>query len=389
MHKTYFMLTNPFVIAGKIPDEYFCDRVEETDQLINYLTNHNNVVLTSPRRMGKSGLILHCFDRKEIRENFKTLYIDIYQTTSLKEFVLLFGRAVFDNLVPKSLSRVKLFMQILKSLKGKFSVDPITGLPSFNILLGDILYPDITLQEIFTYIEKYEKRCIIAFDEFQQITKYPEKNIEALLRTHISQGTNANYIFAGSERHMITEMFFAYNRPFYNSTTPMTLEAIPKDIYCRFASRQFQLYEKELSNEAIEKIYDHFEGITFYLQRILNQAFADCRLKERCDYDFLKKTIKKILEANSSIYRELLSMVGEQQKELLLAIADSGKITGITSSKFIKQYNLKSASSVQAASKQLLEKDFITKMEKTYTLSDKFMALWIRQTYGPGNDILL
>ena len=90
-----------------------------------------------------------------------------------------------------------LFIHTLKSINGKFGFDPLTNLPTFNLELGDIDRPEYTLEEIFQCLIAADKPCIVAIDEFQQIAKYPEKNIEALLRTHIQKIENSNFIFAG------------------------------------------------------------------------------------------------------------------------------------------------------------------------------------------------
>lgn len=376
------MLNNPFVIGGKIPSEYFCDREKESKDLIKYIINHNNVVLISPRRMGKSGLINHCFDTSFRAEEYATIYIDILQTSSLKELVYILGKAIYMNIVPKTKRWTTKFFQTLKSLNGKFTFDNISGYPSFNIMLGEITFPELTLEEIFSFLENYEKRCVVAIDEFQQITKYPEKNIEAILRTHIQQTGNVNFIFSGSERHIMQEMFLSYNRPFYNSSTIMVLDAIPKSIYIDFAKAQFDKYGKKIERKAIEYLYDLFEGYTYYLQKTLNVAFSEQTADDICENKTIKEIILNILEANSTIYREILSNIPERQKELLYALAIEGKTERITSSDFIKKYNLISSSSVQSASKQLLEKDFITKLDRKYSLSDKFFSLWIKQIYG-------
>ncbi len=105
----------------------------------------------------------------------------------------------------------------MKSISGKFGFDPITNFPTFNVGLGDIERPEYTLDEIFQYLARVDKPCIVAIDEFQQIAKYPEKNIEALLRTHIQRLDSCHFIFAGSERHMMQEMFVSAARPFYHS----------------------------------------------------------------------------------------------------------------------------------------------------------------------------
>ena len=203
---------NPFIVTGKIAPEYFCDRVQESARLIKSLTNGNNMVIISPRRMGKTGLIRFCYEKPEIKGHYYTFFIDILHTSSLREFTYILGKEIFETLAPNSKKMVRLFMQTLKSISGKFGFDPLTNLPTFNLELGDIERPEFTLEEIFKYLMSADKPCIVAIDEFQQIGKYPEKNIEALLRTHIQKIENSHFIFAGSERSMMQAMFLSSAR---------------------------------------------------------------------------------------------------------------------------------------------------------------------------------
>ena len=373
---------NPFIVTGKIEPAYFCDRVQESARLIKSLTNGNNMVIISPRRMGKTGLIQFCYEKPEIKNEYYTFFIDILHTSSLREFTYLLGRAIYETLLPRSKKMAKLFVQTLKSISGKFGFDPITGLPTFNVELGDIDRPEYTLEEIFQLLVAADKPCIVAIDEFQQIAKYPEKNIEALLRTHIQKIRNCNFVFAGSERHMMQEMFMSSARPFYHSADIMELNAIAPEIYIPFIVGHFESRNRKISNENVEKVYNLFKGHTYYIQKTFNEAFADTPEGDECSIETLHTAINNLIAYNDTIFREILSNIPEKQKALLYAIAKDGEAERITSAEFIKRHSLTSASSVQSATNKLLEKDIITEINKVYSVTDKLFAMWINGIYG-------
>lgn len=375
-------IKNPFIVTGKIEPEYFCDRVNESNRLIKSISNGNNLVVISPRRMGKTGLIQFCYDKPEIAKEYYTFFIDILHTSSLREFTYLLGRAIYDALLPRSQKMVSLFIQTIKSISGKFGFDPVTNLPTFNLELGDIEKPEYTLEEIFRYLANADKPCIIAIDEFQQIAKYPEKNIEALLRTHIQKLSNSNFIFAGSERHLMQEMFTSSARPFYHSSDVLELKAIPSEIYVPFVVKHFEKRNKKISVENVDWVYTLFKGHTYYIQRTFNEAFADTMEGEECSKEIIASAIDNMINASDTIFREILSNIPEKQKPLLYAIARDGEAERITSSEFIKKHSLASASSVQAAAKKLLERDIITQINKKYSVTDKLFAMWINRIYG-------
>ena len=322
---------NPFIVTGKIAPEYFCDRVQESARLVKSITNGNNLVIISPRRMGKTGLIHFCYDKPEISKEYYTFFIDILHTSSLREFTYLLGKEIYDSLLPRSRKMVKLFLQTLKSISGKFGFEPGLNLPVFNIELGDIERPEYTLDEIFYYLNQADKRCIVAIDEFQQIAKYPEKNIEALLRTYIQQQANSNFIFAGSERHMMQEMFLSSARPFYQSASLMDLKAIPSEIYVDFVISHFKKRRKHIEESSVEKVYNLFKGHTYYMQKTFNEAFADTPEGGECTLDVIRTAIDAIIASNDTIFREILSNIPEKQKILLYAIAREGEAERITS----------------------------------------------------------
>lgn len=378
---------NPFVVTGKIEPEYFCDRVVESARLVKSITNGNNLVLISPRRMGKTGLIRFCYDKEEIRDNYYCFFIDILHTTGLREFIHLLGKEIYETLQPRSKKMAKLFLQTLKSINGKFGFDISTGLPDFSIALGDIEQPTYLLEEVFKYLESADKPCIVAIDEFQQIAKYPEKNVEALLRSHIQKSRNCHFIYAGSERHMMQQMFLSSKHPFYRSADMLELKEIARDVYITFVVENFKKFGKSITEEIVGAVYDFFRGHTFYIQKTFNESFADTPEGGSCTMEIVRTAITALIDSYDTIFREILSNIPEKQKELLYAVALDGEASAITSAAFIRKHSLSSASSVQSAVKKLLEKDLITENGKIYAVSDKFLGIWISTQIGAQNPL--
>ena len=378
-------MENPFYITGIIPEPYFCDREKETTWFIRTLENHAHVLLTSPRRMGKTQLIRHVFEQPSIKNNCYTFYVDIYPTTSLHEFVLFLSKEIYSVLVPKGKAVIDKFLAGLHSLAGSIGYDPISGLPAFDIKLGDIHAPELTLEEIFRYLEQADKPCIFAIDEFQQIAEYPEKNVEALLRSHIQKMNNCLFIYAGSNRHILENMFNSAAKPFYNSAEQIYLDCIPKEIYTSFAEKQFSNAGRSIVPSAVSFTYDLFEGHTYYVHNVLHNAFAYLDVSKVIDEPDIKKTLNDILEEKGRSFASTMNQLNYQQKETLIAIAKEGKASSVTSVAFVKKHALKSPSSVQYAISTLLEKQLLTyqneERTKVYSVSDRFLEMWISRTY--------
>ena len=375
------VIQNPFVVGRYISSDYFCDREKETAFLIKQIKNGRNVALISPRRMGKTGLIYHTFHQETLTQHFHTFFVDIYATTSLAEFVYLLGKAIYDELKPKGKQCRERFFQIITSLQMGFKWDALSGEPSFDISLGDIQAPQTTLDEIFEYLEAADMPCVVAIDEFQQISNYEEKNVEALLRTKIQQCKQTQFVFAGSKRHLMSNMFNSSSKPFYQSAICMGLDPIPLETYTSFASRLFEERGKHVSEELISRVYQQFNGCTWFVQMLMNELFSLTAHEERCDIGKLDLAIQNVILTQEGSYQDLMSHLAPKQKLILQAIAREGKAKAVTSSAFIKKYNLPSASSVQSAIKGLLKNDIITQEDNCYRVYDYFFATWLAKDY--------
>ena len=372
---------NPFIVGKYLSDKYFCDRSEETAFLRKQIENGRNVALISPRRIGKSGLIQHLFNLPDIKEQYYVFFIDIYATTSLNELVYILGKEIYEQLKPKTTAWKEKFFQTIASLRIGAKLDPMSGLPTLDLGLGDILTPQTTLDEIFTYLNEADKPCIVAIDEFQQIAEYAEKNVEALLRTKIQQCRQAQFIFSGSKRHVMSLMFNSPAKPFYQSAVSMGLEPIPVPIYKDFAIRLFKERNKRIDPEVIETVWQQYEGYTWFVQMMMNELYALTPDGETCRLEQIEAAERNIILAQETSYRELLSNLPPRQKTVLQAIAKEGKARNITSQQFIKKYNLGSASSIQSAVKLLLKSDLITQTDGVYRVYDFFFSRWLAIFY--------
>ena len=369
--------TNPFVIEGYLSPEYFCDRIDETALLTRHLTNRCNVALIAQRRLGKSGLIHNCFYQKAIREQYHCIFVDIYDTKDLNEFVYALGKGILTALKPKGRKAWEFFVNMLQSLKSTISFD-INGNPEWSVGIGDIQTPDTTLDEIFAYLEHADKPCIVAIDEFQTIASYPEKTVEATLRKRIQNCHNASFVFSGSKRHMMALMFTSQSRPFYHSSSIMGLEPIDRTVYRDFANRHLARNGKTISDEAFSYIYDRFDGVTWYIQYILNMLYTAISTDRLLTTDDANAAIAGILAQHRFAYQALVYQLTSKQKQVLTAIAAENGPTSIMSQAFLRKYGL-GASTVQGAVKVLLDRDFISQDDGAYRLCDKFLEMYLQE----------
>ncbi|MFP4472103.1 MAG: AAA family ATPase, partial [Bacteroidales bacterium] len=235
---------NPF--SPVYDSRYFCDRNEEIKRLQTNFYNGLNTVIHSLRRLGKTALIRHLFHQLEAENAADTIYVDLFATGKMQDLISLLAEKVLQKYHRKNL--LQGIQQVLKGLNPSVSFAP-DGTPFFNLQLNEAQH-ELSLRQIFDYLENRKKRVFIAFDEFQEIGTYPEK-AEALLRTHIQELRNTGFIFSGSTGHIIHEMFLGPKRPFYQQAEVLVLGKINREAYRSFIIDTFNKHKKKMEPEAV------------------------------------------------------------------------------------------------------------------------------------------
>ena len=369
-------LENPFVVYGYVSPTYFCDRKQETNDLITALSNGRNVTLMSPRRMGKTGLIRNVFHQLQQREDVACFYIDIFSTKSLASFVKVFASAIVGKL-DTPIQRAEGFIQrFFQGIRLSFSTDMLTGNPQVNLDFQPE-QTESTLEQVFAYLVQSKRECYIAIDEFQQILEYPETNVEALLRSYVQFCPNVHFIFSGSKQHLMTDIFSSASRPFFQSTEKMHLYPIPEDNYYEFAVYWMQKKNIELSQELFHDIYQQFDGHTWYVQYILNLLYSAATTA--ITKEDIHKAMVHIMQREQELFQTTYDKLTDNQAALLVAIAKEGTVRAINAGEFIRKYCLKGTSSVNKALEYLINKELAYQTSQGYIIYNRFFGLWLKE----------
>ena len=334
---------NPFILSPHTPKAYFCDREAETETIVQYLENGSNITLISPRRFGKTGLIYHVFDAlKEKKAGFETYYVDIYATRSMDDFVRLLAESVYKK----------------NDLEKRYS-----------------------LKAILNYLEERKKKVIIAIDEFQQVRTYEGVQFEALLRSCIQPLQNVLFIFSGSKRHVMSDMFTGEKSPFYESAALYPLDKISYDSYSAFIKKQFEDNGKHILDDAIEVILDWTRRHTYYTQFLCNRVFQTARKEVTVQDVFFCANV--ILDENADAFLERRNLLTSKQWDYLIAIAKEGTLTRPTASEFLQKYRLGAPSSSARTLDALVEKEMVLETKtpegSTYCVYNVFLSRWLER----------
>ena len=325
--------------------------------------------------MGKSGLIKNVFHELQLGDEFKCAYIDLSGTQNLTEFVRAFASGVFSAYESTLEKVTAAASKFLMGFRPTLAIDAFGNRKySFEIAPS---FAEISLTGVFDYLESRKFRTVVALDEFQQIAEYPEKGVEALLRSKIQFMHNVNFVFSGSRLHMMAEMFHSPKRPFFNSTASMSLDVIDRKAYFRFAAAFFRKAGKILPEGTFAWVYDRFEGITWYVQSVMKELYA-AGIARPTEKD-AGAAIGHLVEENASNYGFILSKCSPGAVELLRAVAAERIVAEPMSAEFGRKYGLRAASSVRFALDSLLQEEMLYRRDDGYVVYDRLFAEWLRK----------
>jgi hypothetical protein len=374
-------MKNPFTIKAYESRELFCDREEELRLMLSNCLNHTDTTLISQRRMGKTGLILRLFDEiTEVHPEIHTIYLDIFSSRNIDDFIKLFAEATMKSFKPKTSIGEKL-MTFIKSMKPQLTFDNITGEPQLQIAYQTAHEKEYTLRGLLEFLDKQDAQIVIAIDEFQQIREYPEQNMEALLRTYIQQTRNLTFIYCGSKKHLMADIFTNEKKPFYSSTTFVSLGKIDEAPYSTFIRSLFNKNGRDITDEAIQFILGWTRRHTYYTQQLCHNVFAGAR--KHIGIDDVKAACDLLMKQGEAVYLQYRQMLTAKQWNYLIAVAKEGSVRQITSAQFLGKYHIGSASVSSRLAQSLCEKgllnDEVTLDGTVYSINDVFLSHWMER----------
>ncbi|MBR5699301.1 MAG: ATP-binding protein [Prevotella sp.] len=374
-------MENPFIIKSYESKDLFCDREEELQLMFSNCINGTDMTLISQRRIGKTGLMLRLFDELHvIRPEIHTIYLDIFASRNIDDFIKLMAEAAMKSFPSKTSMGEKL-LTFIKSLRPQLSFDSITGEPQLQIAYQTAHEKEYTLRGLFEFLDSQNEHIVMAIDEFQQIREYPEQNIEALLRTYIQQTHNLTFIFSGSKKHLMADIFANEKKPFYSSTSFISLGKISEESYSVFIRRLFNERQRNITDEALLFILEWTRRHTYYTQQLCHTVYANG--SENVTIDNVKKACEQLMQQGETIYLQYRQMLTDKQWDYLIAVAKEGSVQQITASAFLKNYKIGTPSVSRRLADALCEKGLlnneVTIDGTTYSVSDVFLSHWMER----------
>jgi hypothetical protein len=367
------MVKNPFYYGGAVKDNHFCNRIDEIKELSDDINAGLNILIYAPRRFGKTSFVLKTLEKLEKDEDIKYIFLDIFHISTIDEFINLYFNAIAKSLEKPTDEVIKFFKSII-NIRPNINVNfDSIGNPSFSLALNGESRIQ-TLEDVLNiplHLAK-DKKIVIVFDEFQQIATL---DIEAKLRSIIQLHSNKiSYIFMGSKKSILHNMFLDKNRPFYKSVKHFKIQKIQQNVWSEFITSNFTKTDKTIDIKYINKIIDITKGFPYYTQQFAYELWI--KTNQKVDDDIFKDTLKTIIEREDDLFSiEWDNLTLNQQKALKIIINKNGK--NLYDEEYLVQYKLK-VGSFQTALKGLVAKDIVDKVKNIYYLQDPLFEYWLK-----------
>jgi len=377
---------NPFVYGGRVSGHSFCNRESEIEELLEDIRGRQHVILSSQRRFGKTSLVWKVLKETQ-KEGIIPVYADLYPISTLGEFIEEYAKAIARALSMYEKAK-SLMRELFSRLHLSMGIDP-AGNPQWSVGF-DRSRETETFDEVVSSLENYLKRKgtygVVVFDEFQQITVTNGEKTERRLRSAIQTHEHVSYLFVGSKRHLLHDLFSNPNRPFYRSGKIFPLEKIAFGHLQRFVKKRFNGAGVDIDQETLGLIVETTECHPYYTQYLCHVLY-DIMEKRRIRTDDVPKAIDLLLCRESTAYMNTWDLLTHRQRQALVALSETGPEESPFRPEMLRRFNISQPAVMIRALKSLMDKDLVDRENGQYGIIDLFFKRWIRTSISMSSQL--
>lgn len=368
---------NPFKYGIVVDDPYFINREKELAEISLDLVSGNNLIITSPRRYGKTSLVLKVINQLE-QKGYPVIYVDFFRIPDLKQFMDTYASQILKKQtgIKKSLG---IFQKWIRGIRPAVSIDP-SGSPAFTFTHDPLVPVYDSLTDILNLPLKINsnKRWIIVMDEFQDIEKLNGEETEKWFRSVMQFHAQISYVFLGSKTHLIGQMFSQQDRAFYGFGRLMRIDKIPSLEMEKFIVDRMEQTGSRCDLSFAGEMISIADNIPYFVQFLASETWkASLENDGIVGHAQIQQAIENILNNQQDYFHQLFDQLSPYQKKVLKAL--SSNRTMIFSQDYMKKYDLGAVSSTQRAIEKLLITGIIEKDQESISFSNPFFLKYLQQ----------
>ena len=364
---------NPFKYGTVVSGRDFCGRKVLLKQLKNYIDSSQNIVLSGERRIGKTSAACEAVHRMK---RPRLLYIDFLGIKSIDALCRRILRSCV--MLEQKSGMLERIIKTMSSLRPSFSIDPITSMPTVTFDASLELKAG-SIPEVLAIIESLHerKRLVVILDEFQDILNLKEaQEAMALLRSKIQFQTYIPYIFIGSIRHKMDEIFTHHESPFFKSAVPITIDPIPYEEFAEFLLDRFVGGKRRVSDEILANIFQIADDIPGDIQQLCEALWNVSTKGEEIGKEHIINGLDLIFSREQKSYENYVNLLTHNQQKALRAITlEGGK--NLYSNAFLKSAGFNNPSSVRKAVNRMTNLNILFEKAGEYKFINPFFRAWL------------
>lgn len=364
---------NPFKYGRVVSDADFCSRPVLLRQVMGFIRSGQNVVLQGERRMGKTSLL---YEAVRQLSAYRMLYVDLLEVKTADDLCKRIVRALFS--VERQAGFLERVFKALAQLRPVVSVDPFTGQPSVSFAAG-VRLETSSLDGIFDLIRDSRRRTrlVVVFDEFQDILNLQDaKETLAVLRSKIQFHVSFPYVFAGSIRNRMHEIFDDPESALFKSAIEVAVGPLDKDAFAVFLADKFATGKRKIPPETIVRIIELAENVPGDAQELCGAIWETTSYRQTVGETCLGSALELIYSRESKGYEAALVPLTGCQLKCLAGVARMGGRSPLSAA-FLKETGLNGAASVKKALDRLMKLRVIYRYEGEYKFVNPFFKAWL------------
>lgn len=334
--------------------------------------------------MGKTSLV-RLLLRELPEDEYVTAYVDLWPTDGPAAFTKAMATATAEAMSTTGEKLLDTTRTLFRSLRPSVTIDE-SGAPVLTFGADAPTGTDPELEEVLSAPAKAAdatgKNVAVVFDEFQQIATYDSGRVEKKLRSEIQHHSDVAYLFLGSRKHLIREMFLDSKRPLYRSAEHYPLRTIDEADWQPFIRERFEQADKSIPEEVVSEVCRITEGHPFYVQHLCHVLWERCETGRTVTTANVEEAVQILLDRESYAYTALWEGLTKNQQRFLLGLAQETGTVQPFSSAFVSKYRLGSPSSAQRAADALMERELIDRENSSFVVLDRFFQRWVVRQHG-------
>jgi hypothetical protein len=360
----------PFRLGMRVTGAEFCGRRRELAELREYLHSSGRVYVVGERRIGKTSLV---FEALRTLRGTRVVDVDLLAVKTVADLTHRLAAAVIK--AERKQNGLLTLLKGLVELRPTIGVDPLTNAPTVSFAPGSGDRPE-TLDAIFALLEPW-RGAVVVFDEFQDILNLPgDDAVIARLRGLIQRQQHVSFVFCGSLRHKMEDIFTKDDSPFFKAAMRLFVGPLERPAFRAFLERKFESGGRKMAPGLLDTILDVCQDNPGDVQRFCTALWQVTSDRQTITDAELAAAWDMVFAMHAQEYDVILRNLSAQQSQTIHALARAGGRSNL-SKLFLESTGITLLPSVAKAMSSLLEKGIVRKDATEYRLCDPFLTRWL------------